>query len=344
MAKKDYQELKNFLENNYSKVDYLEVLKQFEENDTFEDLKDKLKEKWEATDGSLLSDERYQYLRSRVQQLIFEKKQKEGQQLIRRLIKPFNRIAALLLIPLFITSLYFFYQWRELAGNQESYVEIHCPPGTRSKFNLPDGTSGWLNSNSYLKYPALFLHNRHVDLIGEAYFDVKKDKHSPFTVSAEGVDVEVLGTHFNVMAYPDSEHIEISLEKGSVKVTREGTDLSEILKPDQRLVHDKNTNTASIISGDTGYFTSWKDGFLVFRNVPFSEVASRLSRWYNSEIIIQDDILKNIPYRATFKEEPLERILFLLSLSTPIDYTIVESKTNKDGIYEKQKVIISYRQ
>lgn len=343
MTKNSHNAFNNFLGDHYSKNDYLEVLRQFETDDKFEDLKGLLEANWNAVDGSLLTDERFRYLRTKLNQQVREKKQQERQGIVRRLVLSVDRIAAFLLLPLLLVSVYFFYQWRELAVNQQVYAEIHCPPGTRTKFNLPDGTTGWLNSNSSLKYPVQFKGNKHLELVGEAWFDVKKDKNSPFTVKAEGIDIEALGTKFNVMAYSECRKVEVSLEEGSVKITKKGSDLNEILKPDQRLVHDRIKNQAAIFSGDTDYFTSWKNGFLVFRNVPLTEVASRMGRWYNSEIVIQDKVLENIPFRATFKNESLERVLSLLSMSAPIVYQIIEPQTNKNGIYEKQKVIIRYK-
>ncbi|MGE4585970.1 MAG: FecR family protein, partial [Mangrovibacterium sp.] len=328
---------------NYTKADYLKVIEQFESDKKFENLKGYLKKLWDYGDGSLLSDERYQYIRSKILYRILEKKREKGKGVFVRLLHSLNRIAAFLLIPLFLASAYFFFQWRDVVDGREGYAEIHCPPGARTKFNLPDGTIGWLNSNSFLKYPVQFMHNRQVDLTGEAYFDVKENKCSPFTVNAGEINVQVLGTHFNVMAYPDDERVEVTLEEGSVKVIRTGTNRLAWLKPDQRFIFYRNKNKESVVTGNPRYFTSWKEGFLVFRNVPFSEVASRLGRWYNSEIIIQDERLNDLPYRATFKDEPLERVLSLLSMSAPINYRIIDSKTGKDGIYEKQKVIISYK-
>ena len=343
MTKDTHNAINNFLSDNYSKDDYLEVIGQFKNDVEFQKLKVVLEENWNAEEGGFLSDESFKNLQLRVREAIISRKYQEKNKFANRFLRSFNRVAALILIPLFIVSAYFFVQWQELASSRDVFAEIYCPPGTRSKFNLSDGTTGWLNSNSSLKYPVQFKGNRHLELTGEAWFDVKKDKNSPFTVKAGGIDVEALGTKFNVLAYPDCQKVEVSLEEGSVKVTKEGSDLNEILKPDQRLVHYGNKGQATIFLGDIQYFTSWKDGVLTFRNVPLAEVATRLGRWYNAEIVIQDKVLEDIPFRATFKNESLERVLDLLSMSTPITYQIIEPQTNKRGIYEKQKVIIRYK-
>ncbi len=316
------------------------MISQFEKDDSFEELKGYLEKYWEEGKESIPPCENYQALRLKVQQQILKEELQHRGNGNGRLVHYLSRIAAFLIIPLLIATFYFYFQWEDMKSGETVYAEIYCPPGTRSRFNLPDGSSGWLNSDSYLKYPVQFSGNRHVELEGEVFFNVVKRKNGTFTVHAQGIKVEALGTGFNVMAYPDCPRIEVSLEVGSVKVTRQGTDLDQTLIPNQRLVFSKTASKASVSSGDTGYFTSWKDGFLVFRNVPLEEVAVRLSRWYNSEIIIQDDVLKNIPFRATFRNESLERVLSLLAISTPISYKLIESKLNEDGTYEKQKVMI----
>lgn len=343
MGKKGHKLLENFISDQYSKKEYLSILNRFEDDDQFDAMSEELKDHWETTDGSIVSDGMYLRLWNRTKPEILESEMHQENQWIDRFRHVFYRIAAVLILPLLIASLYFFTKWQDLAQGETVYAEIQCPPGMRSRFNLPDGTTGWLNGDSYLKYPVQFSKNRSVELIGEAYFDVKKDKHSPFRVNAQGLDVEVLGTRFNVMAYDDLHRIEVTLDEGSVEVSKQGTSLNEILKPNEHLVLDKRENQAVIRSVQTSHFTSWKDGILEFRNVPLDEVARRLERWYNSEIIFQDDVLKDIPYRATFKNESLGRVLELLSLSAPICYEIIESKINKNGVYEKQKVILKYK-
>ena len=343
MGEKEQKLLRDFIEERYSKNEYLRVLEHFQDDEKFESLKDDLEKHWNKTDGSELSDETYQKLWSKIKPEIWKQKSEDEHRWKHRFVQTLQRVAAILVIPLIITSVYFFIEWQSLDKNQLVYAEIYSPPGMRSRFNLPDGSTGWLNNNSRLKYPIQFSNNRSVELVGEAYFEVKKDKHSPFVVNTQGIEIKVLGTHFNVMAYQDVDRLEVTLEEGSVNVTKKGTDLNETLKPSEHLVHYKANNIITVTSVETSYFTSWKDGFLEFRNVPLSEVAARLGKWYNSDIIIQDDVLKNIQYRATFKDESLERILTLLTLTAPIKFEIIEPEINDDGFYEKQKVILRYK-
>lgn len=343
MGKKGKKLLKNFISDQYSKEEYYNILNRFEDDDQFEGLKQELMEHWESIDGTVVPDSLYVKLWNKTKSKILENKASQENHWKYRFNRAFYRVAAVLVLPLLLVSVYFFVQWQELAQSETVYAEIQCPPGVRSRFNLPDGTTGWLNGDSYLKYPVQFSKNRSVELSGEAYFTVKKDKDSPFRVNAQGLDIEVLGTQFNVMAYEDFHRVEVTLDEGSVEVSKLGTSLKEILSPNEHLVLDKNQHQVTIHEVQTRHFTSWKEGVLEFRNVPLDEVARRLERWYNSEIIIQDDVLKDIPYRATFKNESLGRVLELLSLSAPIRYEIIESKTNKDGVYEKQQVILQYK-
>lgn len=339
--KEKSEAIKNFLDSRYSKQDYLEVIRQFEDDDAFGEIKVYL-EKYGEGNESVLPEGNDPAIFMKVQRQILKQELQHRGNGKGELIQYFSRIAAVLIVPVLLAAIYFYAGWRKMDSQEEVYAEIYCPPGTRSRFNLPDGSSGWLNSDSYLKYPVRFNGNRQVELNGEAFFDVAKKKSSPFFVLAEGgIRVEALGTEFNVMAYPDCPRIEVSLEEGSVKVTRSGTDLKQTLVPDQRLVFSKSESKVVINSGDNSYFTSWKDGYLVFRNVSLQEVADRLARWYNSEIIIEDDMLKEVPFRATFRNESLERVLSLLAISTPISYQIIESKSINDQTYERQKVRIT---
>ncbi len=345
METKDYTAIEKFMKDSYSRKDYLKVIRQFRSDEEFDKLKEFLEQTWNETDGSMFSEESYRKLKSCLHGAIDKQRHLQNKEAYsrQRFITIFSRVAAILIIPLLICSVYFFIRWKFYPAGQEVFAKIYCPPGTRAEFNLPDGSTGWLNSDSYLRYPVNFTVNRHVDMEGEAYFNVAKDRQHPFVVQADGLHVQALGTHFNIMAYPDWKRMEVTLEEGAVQITSDGSGLKKVLRPDQRMVLDLSSGRDSVITGDAGYFTSWKEGYLVFRNVPLEEVAVRLGKWYNSDIVIEDDALKNIPYRATFKDQSLERVLSLLKITAPISYELIEAKTNKNGAYEKQKVIIRYK-
>lgn len=155
--------------------------------------------------------------------------------------------------------------------------------GQQYRVILPDGSKVWLNAASSITYPANFanLKNRMVQLSGEAYFEVAKDKSHPFIVKTDRQQVEVLGTHFNVNSYGDEGAIRTTLLEGSVKVLSDKG--QKVLLPGQQSQLAKNTLKVS--SADVHETVAWKNGDFIFNNEEFSRILRQLSRWYNVEII-----------------------------------------------------------
>jgi len=163
--------------------------------------------------------------------------------------------------------------------NIAGYNSIETPRGGQYQLNLPDGTKIWINSASSLKYPASFasLKERRVELSGEAYFEVAKDKIHPFIVKSGRQEIQVLGTHFNVNAYPDEQLIKTTLLEGSVKLNKQ-----VVLKPGEQssltgekfTVKEVNVNDA----------VDWKNGEFVFTNESLTSILKKVSRWYDVEI------------------------------------------------------------
>lgn len=328
-----------FISHQYSKDEYQEMIHLFENEKEFQQLLPFLEEEWDKTKPADLSEERLNILRNRIQQQIQQKKQDQKLRFIGILSKSLQRIAAILVIPLILASLYFYHQWEQVKS-ESSLTEIICPAGMRTRFILPDGSSGWLNSESSLTYRMPFQKNRDVELKGQAFFDVKKDPAHPFVVNTDLFDIRVLGTRFDVSAYPTDRCVEVTLETGTIEILSNYTPHKKTIIPNQQFVFDKTLRKASLSEVDVAQYTSWKDGRLIFRNTPFSEVINRLGRWYNVEFECQDSSLLDLPYRATFKEESLARVLELLSLTAPITYQINKTQTETKNEYENQKVII----
>ena len=131
----------------------------------------------------------------------------------------FQRIAAILILPLLLSFLTYFYFQTKGSDNHVTYAEIQCPMGVRTKFQLPDGSTGFLNSGSKLKYQVLFAEGRSVELSGEAFFDVVHNAAVPFHVNTKNLDIKVLGTTFNVLANEDEKTEEIVLQTGKLDVS-----------------------------------------------------------------------------------------------------------------------------
>ena len=257
-----------------------------------------------------------------------------------------KKIAAILLIPIVLGNLlYFSFRIKNYSSIQEPiYNELFAALGTRSALKLSDGTSVWLNSGSSIKYPDRFVgNNRTVFLKGEAYFEVKSDPEKPFIVVTSSLKVKATGTKFNVSGYPSADEAEVTLVSGKVEVSL--TDGKKNIKSskldmNQHLSLNKTNGTTSITNVDTYKYISWKDGKLIFRNEPLSDVVKTISQVFNVDIEIQGKELQNYSYRATFQDESLAEILKLLKISSPIDYVEVKRNPLPDGSFPRKKVII----
>lgn len=170
--------------------------------------------------------------------------------------------------------------------NNEKYLNtISTPKGGQYQVILPDETIVWLNAASSIRFPAGFtnLKQRKVQLSGEAYFEVAKDKQHPFIVETGQQEVEVLGTHFNLNAYGDEQNVKTTLLEGSVRVLS-GKDLV-VLKPGQQsLLHN---HTLDVANADTEEAVAWKNGYFKFNSEPLPSIMRKLSRWYDVEVVYE---------------------------------------------------------
>lgn len=211
------------------------------------------------------------------------------------------------------------------------YNTLKIPYGKRFELQLSDGTSIHLNAGTTLKYPIHFIEgqNRQVYLDGEAFFNVSKDKLHPFLVNADELNVRVLGTHFNVSNYPEDEMTDVVLVEGSVGLYKATKDFdatkSTILKPGFKGSFDRKNNSISTKSVDTEIYTAWVDGELYLRNMSFENICKKLERQYDVTIINKNPKLANEKFNASFKDEPIEKVLSYFNDVYGIKYTI----TNK---------------
>lgn len=190
--------------------------------------------------------------------------------------------------------------------------------------SLPDGTSVTLNHYSTLTYPERFKSdNREVELNGEAYFEVSKDKKHPFIVQTEAVDVRVLGTQFNVDAYCDSPDVRTTLLTGSVAVSNKSNSEHMILKPNEIAIYNKVEKklTRKLLKDATNEI-SWRHGEFIFDEVPLRDIARKLSNSFGTTIQITDPALQNYRISARFRNgEDLETILSVLQDAGYFNYS-----------------------
>ncbi len=267
------------------------------------------------------------------------KKTRRDSAILARFSSLYARAAAILLLPLIAFGGYFLTRDKFRHDGQEVVSTIYAPQGSRVAFNLPDGTTGMLNSGSYLSYGTPFTGNRDVDLRGEAWFDVSHDKKHPFRVKAGDISLTVLGTSFNVNAYPEEDYVEVVLKEGKVSATHPGQKDQIEINPSERLLFHAGEITKSY--ADPVKYSAWREGKLMFRGDSMAEVARRLERWYNVRVEIKDKEIESYSFRGTFEDDQLEEVLKYLCMTSPLKYRIMPREILSDGTYSKVTVILS---
>lgn len=216
------------------------------------------------------------------------------------------------------------------AAGKLAYNTLKIPYGKKFEVELSDGTVVHLNSGSTLKFPVKFLNNqsRQVFLTGEAFFEVSKDKKHPFTVNTNEVDVEVLGTKFNVSSYNEDSSSSIVLVEGKVSLYKDKktNDNQTYLTPGMKGTNEKGQLKIATESVNTDYYTAWVKGSLVFKNDSFGEIIKKLERQYNVTFINKNKTLAKEIFNARFDNEPIEVVLKYFSDSYKIDYKIDRDK------------------
>lgn len=208
---------------------------------------------------------------------------------------------------------------------------IVIPYGKRSAVTLADGTRIWLNSGSQISYPVTFKDTREVYLSGEAYFDVQADKKKPFIVMTHDIRIRVTGTSFNVSSYTTDDYTHTVLAKGEVKISLNAVlGKSMEMKPGERVIYRKNSETFTKDNVDVEMYSSWINGFLIFDNEPTSEIFKKLERIYNQRIIIDPGLI-NITFSGKLDlqediKDVLDNIAFAsgLHITRNEDYFIIK--------------------
>ena len=266
------------------------------------------------------------------------------------LLQFMQRAAAVLLLAILFSASYIYFR---NSGSSFTHLEprvtvqeVSTIYGTRSKFQLSDGTTVCLNSGSRLIFPSEFKgKSRKVELVGEAFFEVTPNPAKPFIVKTSAINVKVLGTAFNIQAYAGSDEISTTLLHGKVVLELESSGaMQQIaeLKPLDRAVFNLDKKVIYISEEeDVEKFTGWKDGKLVFFNDPIDNVAEKLGNWYNVKVHINNKELIKFRFTATFTDEPIEQVLDLLSKSSPIRFKIKKATKLADNSYSKREIILN---
>jgi transmembrane sensor len=235
----------------------------------------------------------------------------------------FLRIAATVAI-IISTTFFVFNYVRNNSNTSQEYI-TYSTLRAKSKVLLPDSTVVWLNTNSSITYNFnKKLEQREVNLSGEAYFNVKHDVDKAFLVDANGIQIKVHGTQFNVNSYVSSNNVLISLYKGSVSLKTEDKDV--FLKPGEEGLFDVKSKNISVSVGDVEFAKIWTSDKIRFENKNLREVCRYLSKWYGIKMEIDTAINNKQSYTFTFRGQSLEEVVSIMASIQSFNYKIDEEK------------------
>lgn len=215
------------------------------------------------------------------------------------------------------------YNSSDNATDAIAYNLLQTPRGGQYKITLPDGSKVWLNAASSLKYPVVFnSKERKVEITGEAYFEIAKDAARPFKVQLNQMEVEVLGTQFNINGYTDEDDVRTTLLEGKVKINTAGE--SNYLKPGQQAQLKPSGNIKIVNDVNLEETVAWKDGNFQFENSDIKSVMRQLSRWYDIDVSYQGNISKHF-IGGISRNVKLSQVLSMLQQTGEVRF-IIEGK------------------
>jgi len=220
----------------------------------------------------------------------------------------FYKYAAILIVAVLLGSAAFYFGFRKNESIQLTEV-TSLEKQVINEFTLPDGSVVSLNSNSKLVFPKEFLGNtREVTIYGEAFFNVKPDASKPFIINAGNAQVKVVGTSFNVLAYPETETVEVVVATGKVQVSGKNTGATNansliLLVPGEKGTFFKTNSSVKKSENNNLNFIAWKTHDFVFNDTPLNEVFQCLQKTYNVNIEVTDPVLNNLKLNAHFDKK-----------------------------------------
>ena len=227
---------------------------------------------------------------------------------------------------LLITVPLFYYFGKNEFNKQDTLTTISCAFGDKSEVLLPDGSTVHLNSGSKLTFNNNYKSGyRKASIEGEAYFEVKKNTKLPFVVEASEIEIEVLGTEFNVKAYPGEQTISTTLAEGSIEI-RSKLQKTKI-EPNQKVVYERGTNKMKLYNlSNIEPETEWKEGRLVFRNESLEELELKLERWFDVDIVFADEKVKKRRFTGILERESILEAVSYFNYSEHVGYKIKDNE------------------
>jgi len=284
-----------------------------------------LKEKWKKTNtltSHINSDRIYQKVQDGIAG------QKKTQKFFKYEVT--LKIAATVTMLIGASLVFYFAKSDSSSSSNEQtvrYITQENPNGIKSQIRLPDGSRVWLNAASSISYPTSFSDSaRLVSLIGEAFFDVVKDKKRPFRVESSQVITTALGTSFNINAY-SLPNIKVSLTTGKVDVRNKDNNKNTILLPGQQANVD--SGELSVVSFDIDFVTAWKNGVIRFDDTEFDEMITILEKWYDVTFVVENlpgGKRKTLMATGVFENQSLENVLNSIGHTMKFKFT-VDKKT-----------------
>ena len=256
------------------------------------------------------------------------------------LIRSFLKFAAVITIAISLSTLTY-YLGRQNAGNiraELKYISVEAALGQKSKIILPDSSVVWLNSGSILTYNSRYsFDNRNLNLSGQAFLEVRKNPKLPLVVVSGDLRVKVLGTKFDVKAYPDDNMIKVILESGKVELlSKVDSSFKHQLKPGEMAEYETKSGKIAVKTIDPLKYSNWKEGDLIFMDTPMAEVLKSLERKFDVKIeVLNQKVLKSV-FNAKFKNESLKEILDYIHFACSVNYTLEPASELK-----KARVIIN---
>lgn len=215
---------------------------------------------------------------------------------------------------------------KAITSETVAWIEKVNHAGQRSSHLLPDGTKVWLNVESRMTFPEQFSDTlRQIQLVGEAYFEVAKDEKKPFVVNTADINTVVLGTSFNVRAYPEDDEIKVALLEGKVRV-QVGQEEARVMFPGDEVVARKED--LKVVQRAFEYVSSfgWKEGILVFEGVGFNDFRNSLEKWYGVKVEVSGKVPVDWSLRARYKRESLQHVLEDISFNKNMTFQLKGKK------------------
>lgn len=215
-----------------------------------------------------------------------------------------------------------------IENNEAFYNTISTPRGGQYQITLADGTKVWLNAASSIRFPVLFKGtDRKVEITGEVYFEVTKNKAMPFKVKAASSEVEVLGTHFNVNAYSDEASIKTTLLEGLVKVSTPtlANQVPKFLQPGQQSNINKEGKISVLENADIEETMAWKNGYFQFNSSNLKTILRQISRWYDVDVVFKENVNVHFTGQLT-RNQNVSKVFKQLSLTNEVHFKIEGKK------------------